>query len=293
MKRAPFRHAFEYAAFLPLAASVSRLGIGPSRCIGRALGSAVAMLPSSWKQTALHNLERVFPELPIPERMRMARAAFRHFGATFLETLPMLRLDAVDLCQRVTWEGFEHLQAAESRELGVIILSAHFGCWEVVPLALAATSRPLASVGRPLDNPHVNRWVQRLRTRFGNRSLPKRGAVREMLRILERGERLGFLLDQRVRPAEGIQVPFFGHPAWTSPLVARLALRTGTPVVSVAAYPEARGRFRIRFRPPMIAGGTDNAETVLEFTRALLAQDEATIREQPELWFWFHERWKL
>lgn len=290
MKRAPLRHAAEYALFWPLAASLSRLPPRAARQLGRSFGALLGALPTSWKRTARRNLRLALPERS--DHAAILRASFRHTGGAFLEALPLLRLSAPELCQRIHWEGYEHLVAAEARGRGVLVLSAHFGCWEVVPLALAATSRPLAAVGRPLDNPYVDRWLQRLRTRFGNRSLPKRGAVREMFRILERGERLGLLLDQRVRPQEGIEVPFFGHPAWTSPLAARLALRTGTAIVGVASYPEPRGRFRIVFRPPIVAEGPDTPQATDELTRALLAQDEATIRERPELWFWFHDRWK-
>jgi KDO2-lipid IV(A) lauroyltransferase len=292
VKQAPLRHWLEYAGFLPLATALSFLGVGQARALGRLIGVLVALLPTAWKRVARSNLQRAFPEKCPEEQRQILQGAFRHIGGAFFEIFPLARLSASDLCERISWEGYEHLLAAERAGRGVIVLSAHFGCWEVVPLALGATSRPLASVGRPLDNPWVDRWLQRLRTRFGNRSLPKRGAIREMFRTLERGERLGLLLDQRVRPSEGIEVPFFGHPAWTSSLVARLALRTGAAVVGVASYPEPRGRFRIRFEPPLTACGPDNPKSTLEFTQTLLEQDERTIRGQPELWFWFHDRWK-
>ena len=127
----------------------------------------------------------------------------------------------------MTLVGLERLAEADERGRGVIVLSAHFGNWEIVPPMVALARGPMASVGRPADNPYVDREIQALRTRFGNRSLDKRGAVREMFRVLREPGRLGLLIDQRVRAEEAIDVPFFGRPALTSPIVARLEQVTG------------------------------------------------------------------
>ena len=76
-----------------------------------------------------------------------------------------------------------------------------------IPAAIALDVGPMSAVGRRADNPHFERIVQRLRTRYGNQALDKRGSVREMFRLLERGGRLGLLIDQRVRASEAIEVP--------------------------------------------------------------------------------------
>jgi KDO2-lipid IV(A) lauroyltransferase len=99
----------------------------------------------------------------------------------------------------------------------------------------------MAAVGRAVDNPHVDRHVQSMRTRFGNPSLANRGAVREMFRVLQGNGRLGLLIDQRVRAEEALDLPFFGRPALTSPIVARLSLKTGAPILPVAGYHEPGG----------------------------------------------------
>jgi KDO2-lipid IV(A) lauroyltransferase len=122
--------------------------------------------------------------------------------------------------------------------------------------------------------------------------LEKRGAVREMFRILRRGGVLGLLLDQRVRAEEAIEVPFFGRPAWTSPIVARLAQKTGAAIVPVFADHAPGGRYRIEFLEPILAGPLDDDASTLELTRRCVALYEIVIRRAPERWLWLHDRWK-
>ncbi len=292
MKGAPLRHALEYAAAAPFVALLATLPHAAARSLGRALGALAAASDRRRRRIARENLAAALPELAARERERVIGACFRHFGAAFCDALSARRLTAPEICARVTWRGFEHLRTAEAAGRGVIVLAAHFGNWEIVPAALAATHGPMAAVGRPVDNPHIDRWVQQMRGRFGNRSLAKRGAVREMFRVLAAGGRLGLLIDQRVRAEEAIDVPFFGRPALTSPIVARLALKTGAPVLPVAGYHEPRGRYRIELEPPLWPEGRDDDATTFEFTRRCLAGSEATIRRHPEQWLWLHRRWR-
>ena len=292
MKDAPLRHALEYALAAPFVALLGALPHSASRRLGAALGAAAGALDRRRRRIARDNLAAALPELAAAERERIIGACFRHFGAAFCDALSARRFDAPELCRRVAWEGFDHLLEAERAGRGVIVLAAHFGNWEVVPAAVAATRGPMAAVGRPVDNPRIDRLVQGLRTRFGNRSLAKRGAVREMFRVLAQGGRLGLLIDQRVRPEEAIDVPFFGRAALTSPIVARLALKTGAPVLPVAAFHEPAGRYRIVFDAPLWPAGEDDAETTFAFTRRCLESSEAAIRRHPEQWLWLHNRWK-
>jgi len=292
VKHAPLRHALEAAAALPLLTLVRLLPHRAARPLGGALGALAGRLVAGRRRLALDNLARALPELSERERRRVVAACFRHFGAVFLDALSSARFDAPELCRRVDVEGLEQLREAERAGRGVILLAAHFGNWEIASATVGALHAPLAAVGRPIDNPHVDRWVQRLRTRFGNRSLPKRGSVREMFRVLAGGGLLGLLIDQRVRAEEAIDVPFFGRPALTSPIVARLALKTGAPVVPIAGHHLPRGRYRVRFEAAIWPAGSDDPKATLAFTRRCLEQAEEAIRRAPEQWFWLHDRWK-
>lgn len=291
MKNAPFRHAVEFGAFTLFQALVRALPHAASRALGGVLGSLAGRLDRRRRRTADANLAAALPGLPENRRVKIRHACFRHFGASFCDALSSLRFDGPALGARLELVGWENFaRAAElGQGKGTIVLGSHFGNWEVVPAAIALTVGPMSSVGRRADNPHFDRVIQRLRTRYGNLALDKRGAVREMFRLLERGGRLGLLIDQRVRAAEGIEVQFFGRPAWTSPIVARLSRRTGAVVVPVFGEELAGGRYRVEALPPIVP---EAGEDDVALTRRYLAILEARVREQPELWLWLHDRWK-
>jgi len=291
MKNAPLRHAAEYGIFALFQALVRTLPHAASRALGGAVGAVAGRLDRRRRRIADDNLSFAFPDLAAAQRARITRECFRHFGASFCDALSSLRFDGPELLARLELAGWENFaRAAElSHGKGTIVLGSHFGDWEVVPAAIALTVGPMSSVGRRADNPHFDRVIQRLRTRYGNRSLDKRGAVRDMFRLLEKGGRLGLLIDQRVRADEAIEVPFFGRPAWTSPIVARLSRRTGAAVVLVFGEELAGGRYRVEALPPIPPqAGDDDAM----LTRRYLEILEERARVRPELWLWLHDRWK-
>ena len=117
--------------------------------------------------------------------------------------------------------------------------------------------------------------------------------AREMLRQLKTGGGVGILIDQRVREDQGIEVPFFGHPAWTHPILARVARKTGAPVVPTFALREAPGRYSLSYEEPLMVEGLTEAEREdVPLTARYMAVLEVAIRERPDQWLWYHDRWK-
>lgn len=292
MKNAPLRHGLEHALFLPFQGLLRALPHASSRAFGARLGALAHAADRQRRRIADENLRFALPELDATARARLVGDCFRHFGAAFADALSAGRFELADYCRRGEVHGLEHLAAAEARGRGVLVLSAHFGNWEATPFYVAIATGPIAVVGRAADNPHFDRVVRALRCRFGNEVLDKRGAVREMFRRLKERGRLGLLIDQRVRPEEAIDVPFFGRPAWTSPIVARLALKTGAPILPIFGDHLPQGRYRIDFLPPIVPSGRDDEATTFELTRHCLAVCEQVVRRAPERWLWLHRRWK-
>jgi len=292
VKRAPLRHGLEHALFLPFQGLIRALPHAASRALGARLGALAHAADRRRRRIADENLRHALPELDAAARSRLVAACFRHFGAAFADTLSAGRFTLSDYCHRGEVHGLDHLAEAEAAGRGVIVLSAHFGNWEAAPFYVAIAAGPLVVVGRAADNPHFDRVVRELRCRFGNQMLDKRGAVREMFRRLRERGRIGLLIDQRVRPEEAIDVPFFGRPAWTSPIVARLALKTGAPILPLFGDHLPGGRYRIDVLPPIVPAGRDDAATTLELTRRCLEVCEQVVRRAPERWLWLHRRWK-
>ena len=194
----------------------------------------------------------------------------------------------------VTVVGERHAEQAAALGRGILYLTAHLGLWEVCALTVGLI-RPetLLVVNRPLDNPLLEEEVTAFRGRFGNEPLGKRNILRAVLRHLGSRGSVGFLIDQRVSPDVGIEVPFFGQPAWTHPILARIVRKTRTPLVPLCALWDDPGDYTLRFFEPLIPDelGDDELED-LPLTTRLSQITEEMIRSRPEQWLWFHDRWR-
>lgn len=292
MKNAPLQHAAELALFSGLQGLVRVVPHRAVRGLGRALGTLAYRVMPARRQVALRNLELALPELDKTERRRIALGAFRQMTSHAAELLSWSRFDQAAMCRQWSLEGWQHLNRATADGASVFLMTAHFGCWEILSQAIALYAPPVAALVRPLDNPHLDRSLGAVRTRFGLTQIGKHRAARPLVRCLQQGYRLLVLIDQRVKPRDAIEVPFFGHPARATGLIARLALKQETPVLPIFVYPTAKGRYRIVVREPIPA--TSDAENpILDLTTRYLAAVETEIRRQPELWLWMHDRWKM
>ena len=175
-----------------------------------------------------------------------------------------------------------------------MLFTGHIGAWELSSFALSLFGHPLSFLVRRIDNPKIEVMIDRARTCRGNRTIGKRSAAREMLAILRAGETLGILVDLNTLDREGIFVDFFGRPASTTFMVAKLALRTGAAVLPVfAPWDRKRGRFLLKVDPPLSIERTgDEEEDVRRLTQQYTRIVEDYVRRYPDQWLWIHRRWK-
>ncbi|MEA2691398.1 MAG: Kdo2-lipid lauroyltransferase/acyltransferase [Acidobacteriota bacterium] len=290
MKNAPVRHRVEHGLYLTLKGFLRALPHAAARGVGEGLGALAHRLDRRHREIALRNLALAFPEMDEPSRRTLVAACFRHFGGALTDLVSSSRFTQEELCRRFSYEGWENLDTAATAGRGVFILSAHLGYWEMAALPVGLYKGTLHVVARLADNPYLERELANLRTRFGNGVIHKHGAARRMLQILRDQGRIAILIDQRVQEKEGIAVPFFGHEALTTPVLARMSLRTGTPVVACFGIPTPGGTYRFVARPPIFPEG-EGEEAVRELTRRYLGVIEEEIRRYPELWLWMHRRW--
>ncbi len=257
---------------------------------GRRLGDVLWWALPRRRAVALDNLRRSFgAEWTPAEIRRLGRRSFQHLGMNLAEGCRYFLRPTEVMLSRVRMEGREHLQAAAARGGGVLILTAHFGNWELLAAAHGLSGLPLSIVTRPLDHPLLDDLADRFRRRSGAELIAKRQAVREVLTALRRQRVVGILLDQNATRAEGVFVPFFGSPASTSKGLALLALRTGAPVLPVFLRREPDGRHCIEVGAAL-APPEDGLVTT--YTATFNRVIEAAIRRAPEQWLWMHDRWR-
>lgn len=265
-----------------------------NRKIASVLGWIWYRLDQHHRKIAMENLELAFgSELDSVQREDICRKVFDHLARVVLEIPYVRTLNKDNLDQFATFRGGEHLQAVLKKSKGFLVMTTHFGNWELMAVGFSMHYMPFNIVVRPLDNPFLNRLIDKMRCQTGNKTIPKRGSVREVLRLLRQGEIVALLIDQNTNWHDAVFVPFFNEPAGTNKALAMLALRTGLPVLSVYNVRRPDGRYELIIDPeiPIVKTG-DTTRDIKENTARFNRLIERYVRENPEQWFWVHRRWK-
>ena len=288
------RRKLEYAAAWPF---LKIMGILPrpfSRAFAIAIAQLVYLLHFRLRQVGMRNLSMVFPEKAEAERTRILRGVFTSLGRQLAELcqFPRYRLENID--QVVVYDGLENYERAYARGKGVLFLTGHFGGWELSAFAHSIHGHWVNVVMRPMDNPYLDRLLQRYRTLHGNKVVPKDDFVRGLLAAMKAGETVGILMDTNMTPPQGVFVDFFGIPACTASGLARIAMRTDAAVVpGFTIWDESLGKYRLRFDPAVELVRTGNLESdIVANTQKFTKVIEEYVRKYPEQWLWVHRRWK-
>lgn len=292
-KHGKLQIAVEYAVTRSVLVALGLLPRQLALFAGRCVGRIAYGLSDRLRATGHRNLELAFPEWSERERERILRGSFRNLGRLLGEFSQFPRATTQSLQSIIECRGLDNLKAAQESGRGVILFTGHLGAWELSSFALSAFGYPLSFLVRRIDNPLIESLIERTRTRFGNRSIDKRAAMRPMLKTLRAGGTLGILVDLNTQPHEGVFIDFFGIPASTASGVASLALRTGAAVLPVfIPWDEKQKRSILYIDPPLEISPTGNEEEdVREFTALYTYVVESYVRRFPDQWLWIHKRW--
>jgi len=296
-KTKKLKRNFEVLAFGGLMCLARSLPRESGMKLFSAIGATAGRMFGEDRKRALENLALAFPETPQPIREALARAVFKTMGMNFFEFLNLegsSRKRLGELVSRV--EGQERMDRAIAAGRGVIVITGHIGCWELLAGYYAARGYPVTVVGRELWERRLNERLLKVRQSLGYRTIDRDSGGKEMVRALRDKHLLAVLIDQHTR-VSGVYVPFFNRPAFTPVGVAKLALATGAPVLPMAIYMRPDGRHEIRILSQIDASdaglsGLSKEERVIELTRRCSAAVEELVRYDPKQWVWFHDRWR-
>ena len=250
------------------------------------------------REVILDNLRRVYGgRIAESEIVKLAQVHYAHLWRLFCEFIRFRWLSHERKMAMVRIENVEAFADALAQNKGVLILTGHFGNWEVSTIAGLNHYPQMRGRFHFVRRAIKPAWLDRLVTRRFNAAgfgvFPKRGSLDAMLDALAAGDAIVFPFDQHARPPDGIQVDFFGSPAWTFKSLAIIALATGAPVLPATSWREADGRHVLRFEAPMAPIECENTgEAIRRNTRAYNAVLERVILRRPEQWYWVHRRWK-
>jgi KDO2-lipid IV(A) lauroyltransferase len=251
------------------------------------------------RHVVLGNIRRVFGDvLPEAEILRLAQGYYAHYARFLSEFIRLPFLSKARLQKWIRVENIESPIRAHSQGKGVLLLTGHFGNFEVATVGGIGQFPQYRGlfhfVRRPLKPRLLNTFVNRRFQRAGFGTLPKRGSLDTILQLLERGAIIVYVFDQHASSPDGIPVEFFGHPAGTFKSLAVLALSTGAPVVPASSWRQPDGSHVLRFEQALpLIECEDGGEAIRRNTRAYNAEIERMLLRHPEQWIWMHRRWKL
>ncbi len=287
----------DWLQYIAALATLKILGALP-RSVARGVAGGVArlcfaLLPKLRKTTEF-NLRLAFPDWDAKKRKAVTRGMVRNLGRMAAEFARLPKYTKENIERYVVLDGHENFLAGKERGKGVLYLTGHIGAWELSSFAHALYGFPLHYIARPIDNPLIDKFVNKYRGLSGNQPIFKNESARSLLKILKEQGTVGILADQNTMPQEGVWVDFFGTPACTSTGIARVALHTDAAVVPGYVYWDAAMRkYRLRFEPPVELVRTGDTERDVRENTARFAKIlEEIIRQHPEQWVWLHARWK-
>ena len=260
-----------------------------------AFGSLLWTLDRRHRNMAIDHIARSFPELSAQQTRQLALRSMQHFCQLGIDVMFTTRTINV---QR--WHQFVHFQdniretirmTMENR--GAILLTGHYGNWEVLGYTMATLGLRSYSVARPIDNPHMDAWLLGVRQRKGQIILSKRGVTTSAQEVLENKGILGFIADQNAGP-KGMFVPFFGRLASTYKSIGLLAIRHRVPViVGCARRCDDRFEFDIDIADIIQPADWDHQPDELRYiTERFTMGIEKMVRKDPSQYLWIHRRWK-
>ena len=272
-----------------LTALFKSLGILPLtvlQLLGTCAGWLAWMLPGRYKERAWANLRQAFPEAT-PKTLRSAMLS----NGQLMFEMPFwwTRRNETFIDNKLSCDNWEQFQLALAKGKGVILLSPHAGCFELLG-PVYSSHFPSTVLFRPPRKIWMQDWIVDMRTRRQLKMAPaNQTGVRALVKTLRRGNTIGILPDQVPPDGEGVWAPFFGRQAYTMTLVQRLQALSGATIFILAAQRNEIGKgYTLRYKElkDQLPEDSEAAATVIN------QEMEEMIRKMPEQYLWGYNRYK-
>jgi KDO2-lipid IV(A) lauroyltransferase len=261
----------------------------------RLIGSVWYRIDRKHRARAIANIQRSFPHFTEAQCDCVAEKGLQNMFMLGVEVLHTTRLVRIDTWRKyVELDNFRQpLELLMTRKQGAIMLTGHYGNWEILGYVLATLGFESTAVARPLDNPYLNDWVFGVRRRQGQKIVGKKGATAEISQLLAEGGVIGFVADQNAG-SKGLFVDFFGRKASTYKSIGLLAMKYDVPVV-IGYARRIDGKFRFVLGTQDIIwpkDWKDQPDPLRYITQRYTKAIEGFISDDPSQYLWAHRRWK-
>jgi KDO2-lipid IV(A) lauroyltransferase len=293
--RKPFVDWLVYAVIRIAVCVIQALPYEAARTFAAGLAWIAYHVDRRHREVARDNLRRAFPSRYTEAEIdQLIRGVYRHFSTLLMEIVHLPRMLHVRNWRRYVElsDGYRCLDCLLA-DRPLLIVTGHYGNWEMAGFTLGLLGFKAHAVARPLDNPYLDAFLRRFRERTGQKLLNKKGDAHLMLEILQEGGRLATLADQDAGE-RGLFVDFFGRPASTHKSIALMSLQHRAPLLVCGARKIGEPlRYRIEIADVIYPEDyASRSDAIREITQRFTTALEHLVRLAPEQYLWLHRRWK-
>lgn len=264
------------------------------RTLAKFLAFAFMKLKKKRFHIVMTNLNLAFGETKSKEeKLEIAKKCYYNF-AKYLGINFILNQNTTKqkILKQVVFKNEHFLLDAIRSGRPIIVTTAHFGQWEIFPLAVAAHFGPSSVLGRKLDSSVMDKILRANRAQFDVELIDKDGGAKDILKALKARRIVGILVDQNTAPKDGIKVNFFGKDVLHTPAASVLAQKTNALIINAFIYQKDENLNEICFEEPIDISTFDKEDAVQKATQMQCSACEEMVRARPEEYFWFHQRFK-
>ncbi|WP_460178384.1 lipid A biosynthesis lauroyl acyltransferase [Campylobacter concisus] len=264
------------------------------KMLAKFLAFAFMKLKKKRFHIVMTNLNLAFGETKSKEeKLEIAKKCYYNF-AKYLGINFILNQNTTKqkILKQVVFKNEHFLLDAIKSGRPIIVTTAHFGQWEIFPLAVAAHFGPSSVLGRKLDSSVMDKILRANRAQFDVELIDKNGGAKDILKALKARRIVGILVDQNTAPKDGIKVQFFGKDVLHTPAASVLAQKTNALIINAFIYQKGENLNEICFEEPIDISTFDKEDAVQKVTQMQCSACEEMVRARPEEYFWFHQRFK-
>lgn len=271
---------------------VRHISLKKSLKLGGVVGKIAFLVVKKRREIALSNLRMIFKDKSENEIKEIAKESFANLGKTLIEFLRLPKYDKNQLMDIVKIDGEENLIQAISSGKGVLIITAHFGNWELIFHILTLFTDRLSAVAQRFKNQWFDKLVNSYRIIHGGEIIEKADSIKQVISHLRNGYCVVILGDQDAGNS-GIFIDFMGVSASVAKGPAIFAMKTGAIVLNIFDIRQSDGSHIIKVSNPMKFEGSGNLqEDIKRYTSEITKSLEYMICKYPSQWLWLHNRWK-
>ena len=264
------------------------------KMLAKFLAFAFMKLKKKRFHVVMTNLDLAFGETKSKEeKLEIAKKCYYNF-AKYLGINFILNQNTTKqkILKQVVFKNEHFLLDAMKSGRPIIVTTAHFGQWEIFPLAVAAHFGPSSVLGRKLDSSVMDKILRANRSQFDVELIDKDGGAKDILKALKARRIVGILVDQNTAPKDGIKVKFFGKDVLHTPAASVLAQKTNALIINAFIYQKGENLNEICFEEPIDISTFDKEDAMQKATQMQCSACEEMVRARPEEYFWFHQRFK-